>query len=813
MKKNKPTIITRSRLYSGGGGMDLSSLQGMAGGSSSGGAGFSGLFGAIDSSVQNTLDIARMFIPKQENPHLVSRRALRGYDLGGALQVASTAASQVAQVASNINDVNDKAKAVEEDIKGQVTNPSPSASTEDLLSKWSSWNPTAPISWKDLTNKGSALSYGTDMFSMSSQGAASGASLGPIGAIAGGVGGLVSGFFSNWGAKRRAKKKARRINKMIDAQNLSTQRAFSNQAGQLDDEMVANELSDFTGWEAAYGGPLFANGGRIHIDPKNRGKFTETKRRTGKTTEELTHSSNPLTRKRAIFAQNARKWKHAFGGNLMTHGADFPTGLILIGNGGTHEENPLEGVPMGMDSEGIPNLVEEGEVIFNDYVFSKRLKVPKAVKKKYRLGGAKSLTFADAAIQMGKESEERPNDPISQRGLEDWMLKLMVAQEQLRAKKGKTNTFANGGPVRRYGDAGPLPIMMRDPNNPFALPEDMLRLRQLPPVVESSNTIDPKRTIDPNRSALSVIAERHSTPNRVDEEGNLVLGATFINPKDDPLNIVKYEGELPSDVVSKLSTSPADPSKKGTKGKIDLGSGNMDLLRFAPAFSQGLQTLTDALGLTNRPDFALGRKIREANRQVRGIGTRAAGQRMSYRPIDMWAAINNFNSQMAAQRSALRNSGNRVGSAGQLLASAYNQNRALGELYAGMEKENWNRLTQAITHNTSVDQANRNAELQAAQADAAQGNIRAQNLITAAKADDAEETAYAQARATNKDNFFNTLGTIGKERIDRNMMRGLIESGVFGTPNQAMLEALGYLGINPIKKAKGGKLKKRGLTY
>lgn len=43
---------------------------------------------------------------------------------------------------------------------------------------------------------------------------------------------------------------------------------------------------------------------------KNRGKFNALKKRTGKTTEELTHSKNPLTRKRAIFAQNAKKWKH-----------------------------------------------------------------------------------------------------------------------------------------------------------------------------------------------------------------------------------------------------------------------------------------------------------------------------------------------------------------------------------------------------------------------------------------------------------------------------------------------------------------------
>ena len=48
----------------------------------------------------------------------------------------------------------------------------------------------------------------------------------------------------------------------------------------------------------------------IHIDPENKGKFTATKKRTGKSTEELTHSKNPLTRKRAQFALNAKKWSH-----------------------------------------------------------------------------------------------------------------------------------------------------------------------------------------------------------------------------------------------------------------------------------------------------------------------------------------------------------------------------------------------------------------------------------------------------------------------------------------------------------------------
>lgn len=49
------------------------------------------------------------------------------------------------------------------------------------------------------------------------------------------------------------------------------------------------------------------NGKKIYIKPENKGKFNATKKRTGKTTEELTHSKNPLTRRRAIFAQNAKR--------------------------------------------------------------------------------------------------------------------------------------------------------------------------------------------------------------------------------------------------------------------------------------------------------------------------------------------------------------------------------------------------------------------------------------------------------------------------------------------------------------------------
>lgn len=58
------------------------------------------------------------------------------------------------------------------------------------------------------------------------------------------------------------------------------------------------------------------SGGKIHIKPENRGKFTAYKKRTGKTIEEALRSKDPHVRKMANFARNAKKWKHEDGGTI-----------------------------------------------------------------------------------------------------------------------------------------------------------------------------------------------------------------------------------------------------------------------------------------------------------------------------------------------------------------------------------------------------------------------------------------------------------------------------------------------------------------
>lgn len=209
------------------------------------------------------------------------------------------------------------------------------------------------------------------------------------------------------------------------------------------------------------------DGGGIHIKKKNRGKFTEYC--GGKVTEACIrkgkNSSNPTTRKRATFAQNARNW-NAFGGWLNTQGGDFTNGVTFIDEGGSHEENPYQGIQIGVDPEGAPNLVEQGEVVYDDYVFSDRMEIPDDIRKEYKLRGK---TFAKAAKSAQRESEERPNDPLSTKGLQAAMERIAAAQEEARERKEAhregneyPSMFAYGGDTNPYGLALEDPMTVEE---------------------------------------------------------------------------------------------------------------------------------------------------------------------------------------------------------------------------------------------------------------------------------------------------------------------------------------------------------------
>ena len=342
---------------------------------------------------------------------------------------------------------------IENDIKDfRNTDFSEATDSNSLINAYNNLNFLKDdYSWKDVRGVSNSELFGNTL-SAEGSGAMAGASVGgPWGAVAGaaiGLGGSLAGIFTG---KNKAKRKARFLNQ---ASKVANNTAIDNYDFQVDEVMQDNARNAMKYAYAAEGGP-------INIKKKNRGKFTESANRAGMGVQEYARHilankdkySSTLV-KRANFARNAASWKHALGGYIkdrddmynnmlesQTHGGDFSNGVTFINSGGTHEQNPFEGVPMGVAPDGQPNLVEEGEVLYNDYVFSNRLHpTDKELKESNLPKKYKGHTFALIAEDMSKESAERPNDPISKRGLEASLGKLASLQEEQRMKKGKIGT-------------------------------------------------------------------------------------------------------------------------------------------------------------------------------------------------------------------------------------------------------------------------------------------------------------------------------------------------------------------------------------
>lgn len=427
-----------------------------------------------------------------------SKSGINAGTVGKVMQGLQGGAEIISSALTGINSVDSAAESLSNDANS-VSNTSFGASDSNALLSQSNFGLMGNVSYKDLL--GSKMDNAGAVIGQSMSGAAAGASVGgPIGAAAGGAAGLLGGLIGFGIKRRRAKKKAAELNRQIGIANQQAIANFGAAAENLDTQNDLDALSHY----AAYGGPLtmrytgtmspfgntFDKGGKIHIKPSKRGTFTAAAKRHGKSVQAfasqvLANKENysPAMVKKANFARNASKWKHAFGGNLLTNGAEWDNGLTIIGNGGTHEENPREGVQMGMDAQGVPNLVEEGEVIFNDYVFSDRMKVPNNTRERLGLSKKdKNLTFAKAAKKLSKESEERPNDPISKNGLEHSLGILSYTQEDERFKKQMRNPefrrqlmtqlspqeqqYAHGGKLGlKYEGDGDVPQYLRRPDS------------------------------------------------------------------------------------------------------------------------------------------------------------------------------------------------------------------------------------------------------------------------------------------------------------------------------------------------------------
>ena len=88
-----------------------------------------------------------------------------------------------------------------------------------------------------------------------------------------------------------------------------------------------------------------------------------------------------------------------------TGGSNEPM-VVEFNEGGSHDENPHGGIPIGMGSNGKINTVEEGETKFGDYVFSDRISLDG-----FRLDAPnKSNQFAEGGDVDPKEKKKASDD-------------------------------------------------------------------------------------------------------------------------------------------------------------------------------------------------------------------------------------------------------------------------------------------------------------------------------------------------------------------------------------------------------------------
>ena len=368
---------------------------------------------------------------------------------------------------------------IEAGIKSQKNMVVGASSNDDLMNEWGSWNRSKDnYSWKDIRG-GSTGQRVMNTLGATTSGAATGATVGgPVGAVIGGAVGLgssVAGWFSGNG---KAKRKARQLNKQAKEANERALSSFSLRADNLDKQSDLGLMANYS----AYGG-FIPTVGSSAIDYELSNKSLNNKQLDVMSKFRLPSMPNSFEVPEfgVDFVNNAGHL-NAKGGSLgfnykedniplgtlyqgaynstttnpksFTNGGVFSNGITTVDNGGTHEENPLTGVPMGIAPDGQPNLVEEGEVIFNDYVFSNRLYPDEKMLKQVNLPTRfKDNTFASIAEKFNKEPKERPYDPISKRGLLSNMSRLTQLQEEIKSKednKLEGRQFKKGGDMSDY---------------------------------------------------------------------------------------------------------------------------------------------------------------------------------------------------------------------------------------------------------------------------------------------------------------------------------------------------------------------------
>ena len=463
----------------------------------------------------------------------------------------------------------------------------------------------------------------------------------------------------------------------------------------------------------------------------------------------------------------------AYGGHMPT--GDFTNGMTFFSEGGSHEENPYQGIQQGIAPDGKPNLVEEGEWKYNDYIYSKRLKVP---KKDYELLGLKEnkeYSYADAAEMLQKESEERPNDPISKKQLDVMMGRLKNSQETLKQKRDAMK-------MKREFEK-------LSPEEQAYMIQAMSQSQQVVPVQAQQMAVgghlfNGEETLTNNLEKAEIIDGEAVAPTTT------VLGINgapkyeypslqALTPTYKPLPTLQdlyYRQLVDKQLSERLGDVESGDSESTSSNPLSLAQA----LRAVPVIGSGIGALS---ALMDSPNYSNIQRAENMYQQIPVVSPKPIGNKMTYNPMDVNYLMTQVGNQNIGSRRAIMESGagNPGAVANALLAANYKGTTAMGEVFRQANEYNLKQRQLVDEFNRGTDMYNADADFKGQIQNQQRANILADAFLKTGMLRD-EELAKVQAnKSAAISSFLNNMGNLGTDMLNRDMTAALIEDGVFYT--------------------------------
>ena len=524
-----------------------------------------------------------------------------------------------------------------------------------------------------------------------------------------------------------------------------------------------------------------------------------------------------------VTANNKRQQRQAMM-NYFAEGGSLEelNGVTKIGAGSTHEQNHNNGVQMGIAPDNLPNLVEENEVVYKDYVYSNRLKPSKSLLKQYNLPEKYAgKTFAELAEILQKESEDRPNDPVSLQTLNDWMSRLTGAQEEYKAKqeerrlakavdsmsdeekaalmsslvqpmtqqegidlgqpmyadggkihiaKNKRGTFTAAAKKRGMGVQEFASKVLASPEN---YTEAMRKKAQFAHNAKSFKHADgghlfPLGGLTPTTNGFGeTVFPQWSLGIDYSKLGDDIKYYPTTNQLNSGLDFdTLYNYNKAMNINIQAPAFTATPKIKDIVNNKLLARGLGESLRYAPSFGAALGALEARL---QPKDYTLANELRDIASQYKPMSAPHIGGYRRYTPYDV--NLGDAENIALTARALEANRGQNRATQGALNTAVLNaaQKTAAARNLAAQQANEANRLA-VDTYNLGIDQFNTQQQSNYDRLNQQILQNRLNTLMAAANAEDASKTAWAQNVNTTATNMYNQIGNVGKDSWNQDQM-------------------------------------------